>query len=369
MEFNLALNTIVYIMVFVIPGILYRKFLFIKHDTKQFDSGNLFERFIFTILTSIVMLVLSFAIFSIFELLNIKLFENVSYESFKLMFEQLGNNELPEEEDFKTSYLEYAELLVAVYLISIVLGYISYFITNDKRVKSSGFFRKTNYWQDLIIKDYNNKGLDPKKQYKLIFTSVDVLTETSEGNKLYTGKVVDYFICPQTGLLRTLVLKEVFRYRKNKENIKGVDIVPVPGNLFVVHDRILNLNISYTYVEIEDEGKINNFLFFIYCLSLIFLAMSPFITFFDNYTSTIAMKIVFVFSGFFFSTSLFSLLNKLFYTPKLTKASDVLIPIMFSFFVVFSLGFIDVKLAVGLFLGTPILTGFIQYLLKKKEIQ
>lgn len=44
MDINIALSTIVYISIFLFPGILFRKFLFIGVDNKQFYTGHLFER-------------------------------------------------------------------------------------------------------------------------------------------------------------------------------------------------------------------------------------------------------------------------------------------------------------------------------------
>ena len=44
MEFNIALNTIVYLMVFIFPGMIFRKFYYIREYSKEFDKGNLFER-------------------------------------------------------------------------------------------------------------------------------------------------------------------------------------------------------------------------------------------------------------------------------------------------------------------------------------
>ena len=43
MEINLALNTIIYIMIFIVPGILFRNYFYSREYSKEFYFGNLFE--------------------------------------------------------------------------------------------------------------------------------------------------------------------------------------------------------------------------------------------------------------------------------------------------------------------------------------
>ena len=97
MEFNIALNTIVYLMIFLFPGIIFRKFLFIREYSKEFDKGNLFERFIWTILTSIGILIVTFSIFLILKnILNLDLLTSISYKTIWNTFNDLSNNKLKE---------------------------------------------------------------------------------------------------------------------------------------------------------------------------------------------------------------------------------------------------------------------------------
>ncbi len=41
---HLALHTIIYLMIFLIPGIIFRRFLFINSFTHELRKGTLFEK-------------------------------------------------------------------------------------------------------------------------------------------------------------------------------------------------------------------------------------------------------------------------------------------------------------------------------------
>ena len=58
MNINIAFSTIIYIMVFLFPGILFRRAFFSGDFNKQFESGNAFERILWNMLVSMIMLVM-----------------------------------------------------------------------------------------------------------------------------------------------------------------------------------------------------------------------------------------------------------------------------------------------------------------------
>ena len=82
MEFNIALNTIVYITIFIFPGIIFRKFYYIREYSKEFDKGNLFERFVGTIFASVIILCISFLGYNfIIDTLQKELLPHISYNT------------------------------------------------------------------------------------------------------------------------------------------------------------------------------------------------------------------------------------------------------------------------------------------------
>ena len=97
---NVALNTIFYIMIFIFPGILFRKFYFGGDFNKQFQQGNLMERFLWTVFFSVIIISLCVLSFIYLENhTNFKIANYLTYDTIKDLFESLSNNKLPEETD------------------------------------------------------------------------------------------------------------------------------------------------------------------------------------------------------------------------------------------------------------------------------
>ncbi|MDC8102511.1 hypothetical protein [Chryseobacterium rhizosphaerae] len=302
MEFNIALNTIVYLMIFLFPGIIFRKFLFIREYSKEFDKGNLFERFIWTILTSIIILLATFSIFLFLKnILNLDLLPSISYKTIWDTFNDLSNNKLPDPDkkfsiQDKDVYKHFFLLMISIYILSIILGIITYLVTRTTFVKSIGVLKYLNYWQDLVKGTYNSNNDDT---LTYAYTTADVLTEQNDTTKLYSGRVINYYLDLQTNQLQTIVLSDAKRYKKLDDG--GFEIKSIPGHNFIIEkERILNINFTYIY-ESKDENKVYKWIYRIVNTIFILLFIGVISTmFFSNiyiYTSTFLRKSVFVICG------------------------------------------------------------------------
>ncbi|WP_123838369.1 hypothetical protein [Chryseobacterium oncorhynchi] len=302
MEFNIALNTIVYLMIFLFPGIIFRKFLFIREYSKEFDKGNLFERFIWTILTSIIILIVTFSIFLFLKnILNLDLLPSISYKTIWDTFNDLSNNKLPDPDKKFTPkdkyvYKHFFLLMISIYTLSIILGVITYLVTRTTFVKSIGILKYLNYWQDLVKGTYNSNN-DDTLTYG--YTTADVLTEQNDTTKLYSGRVINYYLDLQTNQLQTIVLSDAKRYKKLDDG--GFEIKSIPGHNFIIEkERILNINFTYIY-ERKDENKVYKWIYRIVNTIFILLFIGVISTMFFSdiyiYTSTFLRKSVFVICG------------------------------------------------------------------------
>ena len=302
MEFNIALNTIVYLMIFLFPGVIFRKFLFIREYSKEFDKGNLFERFIWTILTSIAILIATFSIFVFLKnILQLDLLPSISYKTIWNTFNDLSNNKLPNPNKKlpvkdKDVYKHFFLLMISIYTLSIILGIISYLVTRTTFVKSIGILKYLNYWQDLVKGTYNSNNDDT---LTYAYTTADVLTEQNDTTKLYSGRVINYYLDLQTNQLQTIVLSDAKRYKKFDDG--SFKIKSIPGHNFIIEkERILNINFTYIY-EKKDENKVYKWIYRTVNIIFILLFIGVISTmFFSNiyiYTSTFLRKSVFVICG------------------------------------------------------------------------
>lgn len=297
MEFNIALNTIVYITIFIFPGIIFRKFYYIREYSKEFDKGNLFERFVGTIFASVIILCISFLGYNfIIDTLQKELLPHISYNTIQDIHQKISDNSLPSD-IAKETYIDFAYLMLSIYLLSATIGLICYFLTRHPILKRIGLFKKINYWEDLVRGLYY-KNEDDKLMY--IHTEVDVLIDTGTENKLYSGKLENYYINHNDNHLQTITLSNVKRYKKDKN--KKVEIKEIPGDHFIIEkERILNLNFRYIF-EKKDNSSLYISLYTIIdllCLLAIpSLIISLYFSSVNIYTSTILRKIAFVLCGF-----------------------------------------------------------------------
>lgn len=306
---NIALNTIVCIMIFMFPGIIFRKFYYTREYSKEFDKGNLFERTLITILLSIIVLGASNLVFTFLSEVLAKddLLPYLSYETvMKLYNDVISENKLPnpkEVPNFDKIVLDFFKMILGIYFLSMLFGFVAYLLNSSKIIKTSGLFKYKNYWQDIVNGTYITP---PNDRYTFGYAEADVLVEAGGDNKLYRGKVENYYLCHNTNHLQTIVLKDAKRYKK--DNNKTV-IRDIPGHTFVIEkDRILNINFTYVFV-LKDKHKniirLKSFIDILMILAYIsIILVALFTTKINIYLSTFPRKAVFLICGLYITLSL-----------------------------------------------------------------
>jgi len=313
---NLALNTIFYILIFIFPGLLFRKFYFSGDFTKQFQQGNLMERLLWTLFFSTLIITLSVLFFIFIETYTLaKTQEYVSYQNVKKLFETLSANKLPEKTDVdKYFYKNYVYLILILYCISIFTGFVSYKLIRLTNIDSYiPALRYKNYWHYLIRSKKINGQKNSNNKY--LYTNADVLIECKDKTELYSGYVQNYFIDPLTNKLNCIILKDAYKFIsvsntinkdietsiENKENIyerhkiysdKVVYKKYIPGDILTLFDdRIININLTYveqvTNLKEKKRVFINSFFYVI----LTIILFTPWLIQYDL-TTTIKRKII-----------------------------------------------------------------------------
>ncbi len=359
MDFNLALHSVVYIMFFIFPGFLFRKYLYIKHDYRQFDKGNLFERFMLTLFDSVLILLLSSAIiFFIRDVFEVQLLKSLSYDVFKGMFEDLKNNSLPPKDKIVNNFQDFIILLFFVYTLSIILGFIFYKFTNSRTIKASGVFKKTNYWHDLIIKDFSNNK-ERRDTRRLVYTLADVLTVINDETKLYSGRIVDYYIEKNNNELQTLILEDTIKYKNTEKKV-------IPGSLFVIHNKnIININLTYVYAD-KQRVVAKQIITILYLIATVFLFLFIFMTETEKYVPSIFRKVMFIFTGITILNGFYVLLNKRMDNKKI-EISELLLPFMFIAILLGVIGVLKWWLSIIIFILIPILSHNVYNSFKKRK--
>lgn len=314
-------------MVFLFPGVLFRKFYFTGNFGNQFGQGNLLERFLWSIFLSFICLTsVSIILYSLDALFGIKPLEAINFNRLSCVFQSLSENKFPGEFQNKTNFISYLFLLLFIYVISSTLGYASNKFLLLFSLENFAAFKFNNNWH-YLSKAY--KSNDVRKNIGDVhLTYVDVLTTINSNEILYRG-ILNNFILDKEDKLENIVLSKVYRFItldrladvfkinaiedsiQQNENIYSVHresneriifTKSIDGNLLVLSKENIS-NINFTYVKISNRItflkeivlKILGTLFV--CLILI-LFILPFLKFNNDFLNTLLRKLVFSFVTF-----------------------------------------------------------------------
>lgn len=313
MNFNIALNTIVYILIFIFPGVLFRKFYYRGAFTKQFSQGNLFERFIITLFLSVVSLLTCISIILLLRyVFGIRFLNSVSYETIRVVFNTLKDNQLPEKKVFGNIYKDFTVLLLLIYFLSTVLGAISHGIILLFKIDVlSNVFRFNDKWYYHIT----GKTYDNLKGKKYLYTFANVLTEDGDKKVMYSGYLKDYCIDDNNNL-SSVFLTNTHRYDyTGLENTEPSRAKYIIGNMmWISGSKILNINFTHVAKEKELEKFKKN----VYDIStVVFYLLSSFtitIFWFDNFFiefASILQKVFFIIIAFMIELLIYNLLKKI----------------------------------------------------------
>lgn len=274
MNLNIAFNTIIYILVFLLPGVLFRRAFFSGKFKTHFDSGNNIERFLWNIMLSFFCLTFFCSFISIISYFSVGdkfLFENNSQsliDNFRLVYE----NKFPEILNNPESLFDVFYKICLLYLFSLVLGFLLHkFIFIFGLEKKYSFLKFQNNWD--YITNSNRQNNINHTIGDLHFTKIDIKTID---NELFTGKLYE-IIFDKDGKIEAVAMQEAYKfYRLNKESeVEKIEAIKnlispddahiifhsetiseyvyrkrVKGNIFTIFNNNIT-NLSITYVKIS----------------------------------------------------------------------------------------------------------------------
>ena len=293
MTLNIALNTIIIIMVFLFPGIIVRRSFFTNTFKNRYDNGGAIDKFVWNILVSIVSIILFSFLYNFIDYSlslieeKYKIFGNsntnlrIEYHEIYCIFYSLSKGSLPIEFENYDNFIKYIIYILIVYLFSFVIGKLFYSIIKKSKVERwLSFFQFSNDWEYLTNPELSNfSDLKNKKGYT---TWVDVLIGDKDNNSLYRG-IVERIIYDKENKIENIILKKTIQfiqidirekdiketddrfivngkniYKKNlhkKSNSQIVYKKIISGDFFVIPNKdIKNLNFSYIPPFIIDEN-------------------------------------------------------------------------------------------------------------------
>jgi len=261
-------------MVFLFPGILFRRAFFSGDFNKHFESGNTFERLLWNMLASIMMLVAFCAsVFSYNKISSLKIIFELKMEDITDAFTCIYENKLPTIFISEDGIINTLSLLFSIYLFSgfigVFLNRIIFYFGLEKRYS---IFQFQNSWQ--YITSSNRLNNSKHNTGDIFYTKIDVKTKTDE---LFTGKLhlISY---DKEGKIEAITIQDAYKFYKLKkaEETSKIDEIKqsinenephllihsetpntfvyrkrIKGDLFTIFNNELE-NISITYIKISN---------------------------------------------------------------------------------------------------------------------
>jgi hypothetical protein len=248
---EVALSSILLIVVVLFPGLIFRRFYYWSKFTKQFVKGEWSERIVTSIFWGIFSQMITLLLISyILPILQIKLLEKDIVENDiieKIRTFSFATMDIEKDRILLFFILGYIlfSILVAGLLGLILYKFVRWFEI-DIRIEA---FRYSNQWHYIF------QGEVPKSKKKVLFPWVDVTLTTQQEDgkqKMIQGVLKDYQINATTGDLEYLYLEQAQRYSHTQKDFKRIlsDVFVVPfGN-------VVDMNIRYKYKEKKDYTNI-----------------------------------------------------------------------------------------------------------------
>lgn len=253
---GITLFTIAYIIILILPGVLFKRYYYYGRFAKQYSAGLFADRLLTTLLWGIIIQV--FCTIAYCALLGV---------SFDSMIKKLGdlyhmmvNNRFP-----PISWTDFRLVLGYVggtLLIAIFSGFaLRFFVRKLKLDLRAQNFRLTDHWYYLFSGEmYAFEYRGRKTNIEVLEKIVDVLVKEHDGRyNMYSG-LFHYYECNSAGELETICLKNVQKCSTNSPELIGEEVEKsdeidgsdskkwhdVPGHHFVLpYSNVLNLNIEY----------------------------------------------------------------------------------------------------------------------------
>lgn len=308
-------------MVFLFPGVLFRKFYFSGQFGNQFEQGNLLERFLWSLFLSFVCLSgVSLLFFLLAYLWDLHPLENIDFEKISSIFQSLSKNEFPNSFSNKSDFTSFLILIFIIYFISASLGSITHNIVRAFAFDRFSIFKFKNNWH-YLSQAYKENGVT-RKIGDVYATFVDVLVKNNTKDELYRG-ILNNFILDKDDKLENIVLSNAYKFVsiektettkidsidksiEDNENIftlhrdyldKKVYKKSIDGNLLVLSKENV-ININFTYIKTSNKvkywkGYFYDFLRIAHLLLIVGLVILPFLQVKLSYLESIGSKIIF----------------------------------------------------------------------------
>lgn len=283
---SITLDFLLLFFLFIIPGLVFKRAYFYKEFSKQFSiKDNAYTIIFFSFIPGLI-----------FQLIGYLIFWSIHDPNYTL------HDILLTVRSYETSSAALIPIDLSTFIIHQcnvnVLAFFGGFLLS-RTIKATGldvrykFFRFGNQWYYIFsgeiesfekFRNFRNRfnlNIIGRNEFKFMPPIADILIEGNEGQKLYSGYLIDYDLNPKDiHSLDKVYLKHAYRYRPARDDddpnmtIRKTTKVPIPGDDFILKmDNVASINLTFVpppkeFAKKKEERK-NSFLKLVYNLGVL----------------------------------------------------------------------------------------------------
>ena len=276
---QIALNTVISVMMAIFPGFLFRKCYYRGEFTKQFSQSNELDKLLWNVFFSGISIGITF--FSIYFFKSVTKFEllnSLSYDTIQQIVTPISKNEVPNKDLIYKTYKDLLIIITLIYSFSCFFGLVLHWLVRSLKLDVySPLLRFKNYWHYYI---HGGRILysSPTSNVTPAFTVADILCEIAGETKLYKGIISQYTISKDDNNLENIFLTDARVLKQNKNEFGetiSVTLRPIPGAAFCIpYKAVANMNLVYVY---EEDKKRHLHKVFVPIINIVFFLSLTFI--------------------------------------------------------------------------------------------
>ncbi|PST84276.1 hypothetical protein C7T94_06025 [Pedobacter yulinensis] len=294
MEAGVTIFSIAYVVVLIVPGIIFKRFFFQGAFSGQFNTGLFADRIITSLFWGILV--------QIIGILSYSRIVNLGYNDLKnnvqTVYSNLQKNNLP---DFDSSELLHM-FVYAIYCV-ILAACLGFFLFKTIRLLGLDLkfpaFRFLNQWHYYFRGEIlRTREFRPSGKGRVLSTEVDIIVRDGNDSNLFSGLLTQYTLNRQNEL-EALYLTGATRYSQSQKGVKAI-----PGDILIIpYSTVHNLNIRYNY-QVRKERERGRYLYItVFGLVLIFCIVYPW--FLEISIWRKVLGVITLFSGWLFLSTYF----------------------------------------------------------------
>lgn len=297
MDTGITLFGFAYIVILIVPGIIFKRFFFQGAFSGQFNAGLFADRIITSLFWGILVQILS--------ILSFSRIINVSYDDWRSMITELYGHILSNTLPAITARQLLTMLFYAIYSVALaaLLGFFFY-----KTIRQLGLdlkfpvFRFFNQWHYYFRGEIlRTTEFKMSNRGNVLSTEVDLMLKTDDGkSNLFSGLLTQYTLNTKNEL-EAIYLTGASRYSQSQNMMKHI-----PGDIFIIpFCTVQNMNVRYNFQVRQNRALAKYIVLCFSGLLLIACLVYPWIVDLDFWQKIIGTLTLFL-SWLFFSIFMIS---------------------------------------------------------------